>query len=93
MSIAVATLDYRPYMVGSRPRLYMACIKAAHGGQAACNEWMNNCDHIIKHRLEQGEPTPLTGDNGILTDEVLEEAKEAIVHSSKTIQDILLHIV
>ena len=92
MGVEVVTLDCFPFMAGSRPRLYMICIKAECGGQAACNEWVSNIDMILDHRRQQGEPTPLTGVNSILTDEILDNAKTQILCGSKKFEDIMFRV-
>ena len=87
IGIEVLRLDCVPFMAGSRPRLYMGCFKLEVGGHAAAREWVMNAEQILQHRREQGEPTPLTGPTGILTDEVLEKAKSGITHGSRKYED------
>ena len=80
--IAVQQLDCNPYMVGSRPLLFMIAVKESSGGQNAANEWSRIVDTLNEHRRAAGPPTPLVHTDGntsgvaVLSPDIISELKD-----------------
>ena len=86
--IEVAKLDASPFIIGSRPRFFMACCQERVGGQAAAKEWAMHVDDVVNFRKSLGPPTPLLGPNAIFSDLMIEQAKEQIANQLLIYEDL-----